>query len=63
MRTSRWIVAVVMLAALAALLAWQYALERRVTACLAGGGLWNGPHARCDPGPGPTILKRGIERT
>ena len=62
MSTPRWITALGMLAALAGLLAWQYALERRVTACHASGGAWNGPQARCDPGPGPTILKRGIER-
>lgn len=63
MSASRWIAVLAMLTALVGLLAWQYALERRVTNCQAGGGLWNGPQARCDPGPGPTILKRGIERS
>lgn len=63
MSTSRWIAVLAVLAAVVGLLAWQYVLERRVTACHERGGLWNGPQARCDPGPGPTILKRGIERS
>lgn len=61
MTRNRWLVVGAIVAALAALVGWQWTRERRIADCLESGGTWNGPKSLCDP-PVRTILKRNIER-
>lgn len=63
MSRTRLIVVLAALAVVGGLLVWQLILDRRVAACRESGGEWNGPSGRCEPGLGPTILKRGIKRS
>ncbi len=58
----RWIAGGVVIAVVAGLFLWQWHRERQIEACLAGGGIWDGPSSRCLPKPSSPILKRGIER-
>lgn len=59
----RLIVAGAVALGLAGLLAWQWSRERQVAACQTSGGVWNGPKSRCEPKPGPIILRRDLERS
>lgn len=58
----RWIAVAAVLAVVGGLFVWQWRRERLVDACLATGGVWDGPTSRCLPKPPSPILKRGIER-
>ena len=63
MSRAQMILAASLIAALAALMAWQRHREGLMQACLAEGRVWNGPVSRCEtPRVGP-ILKRALERS
>jgi hypothetical protein len=50
-------------ALLVALAVWQVLRERRISACLGAGGIWNGAASRCDaPRPGPILERDGLRR-
>lgn len=59
----RWLAAGCVLAALAGLFIWQWSRERRIQACVAAGGVWDGPQSRCLQSPPSPILRRNLERT
>ena len=62
MSRARLAMAVLTIAALAALLAWQWRREQIAKACLEAGGVWHGPRSECRD-PVRPILRRGLERS
>jgi hypothetical protein len=58
---NRWIAVASLIVVVAALILWQQARERSVSACLSSGGSWNG--SNCAPGAGRTILQRDLHRS
>ena len=59
----RWVVAACVSISLLALLAWQHQRTRKVAACVAEGGVWNGAKSVCLAPPGRPILQRDLHRS
>lgn len=60
---SKWLVVVVLCAAVGILLMWQQQRERAIATCLSGGGVWNGSRSTCEPMSVRPILQRDLQRS
>jgi hypothetical protein len=58
----RLAIAALTVAVLAGLFIWQSRREEVLKACLAGGGVWDGPASACRE-PVRPILRRDLERS
>jgi hypothetical protein len=63
MTRTRILIALGIVAALAALLAFQRHRQALMTACIERGGVWRGAETTCELKPFGPILKRALERS